>query len=210
MNWNETGRALIENVTASFDSGTVCEFNGPDDPGRGLLLSILGLLEPADSGTICLNGHGVTDLAEEELRRFRNRTFGFLFHHPCLLPSFTVAENVAMPLFRICGTEADAARERIIDVLDFCGIAHLENYLAGSLAHSAQRRAAFARALVHRPSVLIAISPRGGDELFDLAMRTAEELGVCVLWAGEDGGAGRKAQRLIQIRDGRIASDERL
>ena len=131
-NWNETGQsASIENVTASFDLGMVCEFDGPDAAGRGLLLSVLGLLESADSGGVHVDGRGVADLANEDLQRLRARTFGFLFHNPCLLPSFSVAENVAMPLFRICGIDADAARERTIEVLDFCGIAHLENQLAG-------------------------------------------------------------------------------
>jgi lipoprotein-releasing system ATP-binding protein len=209
-NWNETGPASIENVNASFDAGMLCEFDGPDDAGRGLLLRVLGLLEPADSGTICLNGQNVTHLAEEELRRFRNQAFGFLFDNPCLLPSFSVAENVAMPLFRICGTDAGAARERTFEVLEFCGIAHLENRLAGSLLPSGQRRTAFARSLVHQPSVLIAISPRGSDELLDLAIRASRELGVCVLWARaqDDDALCPQAQRLIQIREGRIALDK--
>jgi len=210
MNWNESEQAFIRDVTLSFDSATLCEFDGPDSSGRSLLLNILGLLEPADSGTIFLNGQSVTDIPEEDLRRFRNETFGFLFQNPCLLPSFSVAENVAMPLFRICGTDAGVARERTFEVLDFCGIAHLENQLAERLVPSAQRRAALARALVHRPRILIALSPRGGDEVFDLAIRTAKELGLCVLWAGDYGGLGRKAQRVIQMRDGRISSDQRL
>jgi ABC-type lipoprotein export system ATPase subunit len=212
VNWNEAGPASIENVNASFDAGMVCEFEGPDDPGRGLLLSVLGLLEPSDSGTIFLNGQSMTHLAEEQLCRFRNQTFGFLFENPCLLPSFSLAENVAMPLFRICGTDAGAARQRTFEVLEFCGIAHLENQLAGGLLPSVQRRAAFARSLVHQPSILIAISPRGSDELLDLAIRTAKELGVCVLWAGarDHHGLGGRAQRLIQIRDGRITLDKLL
>ena len=208
-NWNETGQsASIENVTASFDAGMVCEFDGPDAAGRGLLLSVLGLLESADSGGVHVDGRGVADLANEDLQRLRARTFGFLFPNPCLLPSFSLAENVAMPLFRICGIDTDAARERTIEALDFCGIAHRENQLAGSLVASTQQRAAFARALVHRPKILIAFSPREGDELFELATRTARELGLCVLWAGENERPGARAQRLLQIRDGRIASDE--
>lgn len=209
-NWNETGAASIENVNASFDAGLLCEFDGPDESGRGLLLRVLGLLEPADSGTICLNGQSMTHLSEEQLRRFRNQAFGFLFENPCLLPSFSVAENVAMPLFRICGTDAAAARQRTFEVLEFCGIPHLENQLAGSLVPSAQRRAAFARSLVHQPSILIAISPRGSDELLDLAARTARELGLCVFWARarDDDGLGARAQRLIQIREGRITLDK--
>jgi ABC-type lipoprotein export system ATPase subunit len=210
VNWNETGHASIENVTASFDPGVLCEFLGPDSSDNDLLLSILGLLEPADSGEIFLNGQNVTHLGEEELRRSRNQVFGFLFENPCLLPSFSVAENVAMPLFRICGTDAGAARARTSEVLDFCGIAHLENQLAGRLLPSAQRRAAFARALVHGPRILIAISPRGGNDLIDLAVRTAHELGLCVLWTADDNGHGSGAGRLIQIRDGRIGSDLRL
>lgn len=208
--WNEAGRASIENITASFDPGMVCEFDGPDLPGRALLLSILGLLEPADSGEVSLNGQTLTHLAEEDLRRCRNQTFGFLFHNPCLLPSFSVAENVAMPLFRICGADTAVARERTIEVLEFCEIAHLENQLVGRLPPSEQRRTAFARALVHGPKVLVALSLRGGLELFDLAIQTANKLGLCVLWSPEEGQSTKRAQRQIRIQDGRITSDKLL
>ena len=135
----------------------------------------------------------VTHLAEEELRRFRNQTFGFLFHNPCLLPSFSVAENVAMPLFRICGTDAGAARVRTSEVLDFCGIAHLENQLAGRLVPSAQRRAGIrARSRSIAPASL---SPYRHEEAMSSSispMRTAQELGLCVLWAADDGGLGER------------------
>lgn len=207
-NWNEGQHASIQGITLSFSAATFCEFDGPDTTGRDLLLSNLGLLEPVDSGTILLEGRNMTEVSEDELRRFRNENFGFLFEHPCLLPSFSVAENVAMPLFRICGADAAAARERTHEVLDFCGIADLENQLAGRLAPSAQRRAALARALVHHPRILVAISPRGRDELFDLALRIASELGLCVLWTGSERGAGRRPQRVIQLQDGRISSDQ--
>jgi ABC-type lipoprotein export system ATPase subunit len=209
-NWNEGQHASIQGITLSFSAATFCQFDGPDSPGRDLLLNNLGLLEPADSGTIFLEGQSMMEVAEDELRRFRNESFGFLFEHPCLLPSFSVAENVAMPLFRICGADAPAARERTHEVLEFCGIPHLENQLAGRLAAAAQRRAALARALVHRPRILVANSPRGSDELFDLALRIASELGLCVLWAGAEHGSSRKPQRLIQVQDGRISSDQSL
>jgi ABC-type lipoprotein export system ATPase subunit len=185
----------------------LCEFDGPDTTGRDLLLNNLGLLEPVDSGTIVLDGQIVANIPEDDLRRFRNESLGYLFQNPCLLPSFSVAENVAMPLFRICGTDAAVARQRTFEVLDFCGIAHLEHQLAGRLVPSEQRRAALARALVHRPKILVAMSLRGSDDLFDLALRAATELGLCVLWAREDGALGPTAQRVLQVRDGRIASD---
>ena len=207
-NWKESAEASIEQVTAFFDSGKVCEFDGPDFLGRGLLLSVLGFLESADSGKIWVDGQDVTNLAEEELRRFRDRAFGFLFQNPYLLPSFSVAQNVAIPLFRIRRSNAIAARERTIQVLDFCGIADLENQRAGSLVLSAQRRVAFARALVHDPRVLVSLSPHAGDDLFELAFRAAEELKLCVLWAGAEAGVPERPRRLIRIRDGRISADQ--
>lgn len=209
-NWNEDQSASLHGITLSFFAATFYEFEGPDSTARDLLLSNLGLLEPVDSGTILLEGRNMMDVPEDQLRRYRNENFGFLFEHPCLLPSFSVAENVAMPLFRICGADADAARERTYEVLNFCGIANLEKQLAGRLAPSAQRRAALARALVHRPRILVAISPRGSDELLDLAMRTAEELGLCVLWTGTERSQGGGPQRVIQLRDGRISSNLKL
>ncbi|HEY5811669.1 MAG TPA: ATP-binding cassette domain-containing protein [Terrimicrobiaceae bacterium] len=205
INWDQNGEALVRDVTLCFSAATLSEFDGPDNASRDLLLNNLGLLEPADSGTIFLDGQQANDLAEEDRRHFRNKYFGFLFENPCLLPSFSVAENVAMPLFRICGIDAAAARDRTLEVLDFCGIAHLENQLAGRLASSAQRKAALARALVHRPKVLVSISPRGSDELFDLAFRVTSELGLCVLWAAHDR-APSKGQRLIRVQEGRISS----
>ena len=207
-NWNEGRPASLHGITLSFSPATFCQFDGPDSPGRDLLLNALGLLEPADSGTIVVDGRSVMELPEDELRRHRNESFGFLFEHPCLLPSFSVAENVAMPLFRICGTDAQAARERTHEVLDFCGIPQLENQLAGRLALADQRKAALARALVHRPKILVAISRRGSDELYDLALRATSDRQLCVLWAGSDEGVHRKSPRVIHLQDGRIRIDQ--
>ena len=209
-NWNECDQACIREVTLSFSSGTFYEFSGPDYPGRDLLMNNLGLLEPWDSGTIWLNGRNLWETSENDLRRLRNETFGFVFDHPCLLPSFSVAENVAMPLFRICRADADAARERTHDVLEFCGIPELQNQLASRLASSAQHRAALARALVHRPRILVGICPSAASDLHALAWRVAEELGLCVLWARQDGSASGKAQRTVRVCGGQVICEQKL
>ena len=170
----------------------------------------LALLEPSDSGTIWLNGRNIQEISENDLRRLRNETFGFVFDHPCLLPSFSVAENVAMPLFRICGADADAARQRTHDVLDFCGIPELQTQLASRLASPDQHRAALARALVHRPRILVGICPSAASDLHALAWRAAEELGLCVLWARQDGSASGKAQQTIRVRGGEVRCEQKL
>ena len=96
-NWNECDQVSIRDVTLSFYSGTFYEFSGPDHSGRDLLMNNLALLEPWDSGTIWLDGRNLHQILESDLRRLRNETFGFVFEHPCLLPSFSVAENVPCP-----------------------------------------------------------------------------------------------------------------
>jgi putative ABC transport system ATP-binding protein len=207
--WSECDQATIREVTLSFSSGMFYEFSGPDYPGRDLLMNNLALLEPCDSGTIWVNGRNIQETSENDLRRLRNETFGFVFDHPCLLPSFSVAENVAMPLFRICGADADAARERTHDVLDFCGIPEVKNHLAGRLASSAQHRAALARALVHGPQILVGICPSAGSDLCGLASRAAEELGLCVLWTRQDGSASGKAQQTIRVRGGQVMCEQK-
>ncbi len=205
--WNENGLSRIEAASVSFESGTVNGFCGPDGSGKGLLLNVLGLLEPPDSGEILLHGKPVTGAADETVRQLRNETFGFLFNHPCLLPSFSVAENVAMPLFRICGGDAQAARLRTLDVLDFCGIADLECSLTGRLDLPSQRKTALARALVHGPKILIAISPRDCGALLQTARKAAEQLGVTVLWSGAENDLAPHADRILGMNDGRIISD---
>lgn len=205
--WNEIGPAHFETVSLAFEAGTFSGFYGSDGSGKGLLLNVLGLLEPHDSGTIRVTEHDVATLDAEEARQLRNESFGFLFNHPCLLPSFSVAENVAMPLFRICGGDAAAARMRTLEVLDFCGIADLECTLTGRLDLPTQRKAALARALIHAPEILIAISPRESQELLAIARRAANELGLCVLWAGEEREISSHADRMIHVERGNIVAD---
>jgi ABC-type lipoprotein export system ATPase subunit len=205
--WNELAPSRVEDVTASFAAGEFCGFCGPDGSGKGLLLNLLGLLERPDSGTIAVNGILTGGLSVEETRQLRNETFGFLFNHPCLLPSFSVAENVAMPLFRICGGDARQARDRTTEVLEFCGISELETVLAGRLDADQRTRVALARALVHEPGILVAISPRENDDLLALGRRAAQERGLCVLWAGAGEPLNRHAHRVLHLEGGRLALD---
>jgi ABC-type antimicrobial peptide transport system, ATPase component len=207
--WLELAPSRVEDVSAAFWAGEFCGFCGPDGSGKGLLLNILGLLERPDSGTITVNGIPTHTLTPEEFQQMRNETFGFLFNHPCLLPSFSVAENVAMPLFRICGGDAREARDRTLEVLEFCGISSLETTLAGRLDAAQRTRVALARALVHGPSILVVISPRESGELMALGRRIAEKLGLCVLWAGSEPGLLRHVHRLLHLDGGRIVRDDR-
>lgn len=197
----------VREFSATFQPGELVGVCGPDGCGKGLLLNIVGMLEKPDSGRLELLGHNTADFSDEEATTFRNEMCGFLFGHPYLLPSFTVAENVAMPLFRICGNEAASARQRTLEVLEFAGICGLEMPLAGKLAPDLCWRAAFARALVHEPQILIAISTPPAD-LLPLARRAADDYGLTILWAGEREALAPFASRIITMKHG-LAREQR-
>lgn len=196
------GPGAVRDFSAEFAPGEFVGLCGPDGCGKGLLLNVIGLIEKAGSGRLNLFGHDVAGFSPDEATEFRNEACGFLFGHPYLLPSFTVAENLAMPLFRICGGEAASARERTLEVLGFAGAAGVETLLAGRLGPELRWRAAFARALIHSPRVLIAISPPATD-LLPLARQAADQSGLTVLWAGARDALRPFADRIIEMREGR-------
>lgn len=206
-NWNAGGEARLDGISAEFESGKLYGFHGPEGCGKELLLHVLGLLEPSDGGRLSVLGEPVEAWPENDRRRVCNEIFGFLFDHPCLIPTFSVAENVAIPLFRICGADAREARVRTMAVLELTGIAHLETALASRLEPAVQHRAALARALVHAPRILMAFSPRAEAELIELAAHCAASLDLCVLWAGEVEDLRPHASRLIAMREGRIVRE---
>ncbi len=206
--WNLSGPSCLNNITTAFDPASLCGLVGGGGSGKSLFLNVLGLLEVPDSGRVSVDGVDTSGLPPEGLIALRNEAFGFLFPETALLPAFSIAENVAMPLFRICGMDPDEAQERTLQVLDFCKIAEAGDCLAGALDPLSMWRTVFARALVHKPKILVAISPRHEDDLLPLAKRAAEEAGVCVLWAGESPALIAHAHRLIRMQDGEIIEDQ--
>jgi putative ABC transport system ATP-binding protein len=179
---NAFKQVLIEDFSASFESGDITGFCGSDVGAKELLLSVLGLIEPPDSGRVFLFDEEALAMSSPASRKVRDTSYGYLFTHPHLLPSFTVAENVAMPFFRICGQEG--AQESTLAALEFVGIPELNAIPVGELPDSVHWRVAFARAIVHSPPVLIAVSPPN-PLLLPLARRLADECGTTVLWNGD-------------------------
>jgi ABC-type lipoprotein export system ATPase subunit len=154
---NEDGPAeIIRNFTYRFRSGSFYHLSGPDLGGKHLLLQILGLLLPPDSGEVIVDGSPMTDLDVDDLGEIRNRKYGFLFSSSFLLPAFTVLENVAMPLFKIAQVEVSEAKVITEEILEIVGVSRIATTSVGQLDELDEMLAALARALVHHPRVLIA------------------------------------------------------
>jgi ABC-type lipoprotein export system ATPase subunit len=146
----------VRDFTYRFRPGSFYHLSGPEFGGKRLLLQILGLLFPPDSGEISVDGSVVTGLDIDELSDIRNRKYGFLFSSPFLLPAFTVLENVAMPLFKIAQVEATEAKVITEEIMEIVGVSAIATTSVGELDGFDAMLAALARALVHHPRVLIA------------------------------------------------------
>jgi ABC-type lipoprotein export system ATPase subunit len=147
---------VVRDFTYQFQAGSFYELSGLEVQGKSLMLQLLGLLLPPKSGDIFVDGSRVNDLDLDDLSEIRNRKYGFLFSAPFLLPSFTVLENVAMPLFKIAAVEAPEAKVITEQILEMLGVSRIANAPVEDLSGLDGMLAALARAMVHHPRVLIA------------------------------------------------------
>ena len=202
---------VLKGVDLMLRAGEAVALVGPSGAGKSTLLQIAGLLEAPDRGEVTVAGQvcgGRNDRARTSLRR---RHLGFVFQSHRLLPEFSAFENVVLPQL-IAGAAGGEARARARELLAAAGLADRLQHRPARLSGGEQQRVAIARALANRPSVLLADEPTG-----NLDAATAE--GVMELLAGEVRGRGlaaliathnmtlaRRMDRILQLRDGRIAA----
>jgi len=146
-------REQLRGISLAIETGRFTLISGA---GAGALLRILGLLDRPDAGELWLEGQPTSALDDAARLELRNRAFGYIFEEPFLLNSFSVAENVAMPLFRISGYDIEQARNRTAQVLEFVGLMGAADSGVADLALADHYRVALARALAVAPRVLIA------------------------------------------------------
>ncbi|MFM8719740.1 MAG: ATP-binding cassette domain-containing protein, partial [Chthoniobacterales bacterium] len=202
--WRE-GASHVRGVSAEFAAGRFHAISGAAGCGKNLLLHLLGLLEQPDDGEVWVNEINATTLSAAERDSLRLRTFGFLFPACALLPSLSVLENIAFPVLKAGGTTEAEQAEQTLSALQFCGLEEEAEQPVSQLAPERQAVAAFARAMIHRPPLLLAESPSAEEILVPLARRAVDELGLTVIWgARQDGPALKASDRQLQMVDGRI------
>lgn len=180
---------------------------GPSGSGKSTLLNILGALERPDRGTVSLNGINPHTLDDRQICLFRNKSVGFVFQEHHLLPQLTLMENVLLPTIVAPNAEA---RSRAAELISRVGLVDRAEHLPGELSGGERQRAAIARALINRPSLLLADEPTGNldrhtsDAVVDLLLelQRAEAL-MLVVVTHSDRVAGRM-NRTLEMMDGRL------
>ncbi|MBA3889982.1 MAG: ABC transporter ATP-binding protein [Gemmatimonadaceae bacterium] len=186
---------------------------GPSGSGKSTLMNVIGCLDTPNSGEYWLNGTQVSKMSDDELARVRNKEIGFVFQTFNLLPRATALHNVELPLV-YAGVPAAERRRRAEEALASVQLAERMHHKPNELSGGQRQRVAIARALVNRPSILLADEPTGNlDSTTSVEiMRVFEELaaqGQTVIMVTHEPEIAAHARRVVVIRDGVIASDDR-
>jgi putative ABC transport system ATP-binding protein len=208
---DEVETHALEDIHLDIKTGEYVSIAGPSGCGKSTLLSILGLLDSPTEGQYLLNGRQAADLSLSERAKFRNREVGFIFQSFNLIGDLTVYENVELPLtYR--GMRSAERKKLCNDALERVGMAHRSKHLPSQLSGGQQQRVAVARAVVGRPSVLLADEPTGnldsksGEAVMDLLKELHSE-GATICMVTHDPRYARHAERNIHLFDGRIVEE---
>lgn len=200
---------VLKGIDLTIGKGEVVSIVGPSGAGKTTLLQIIGTLDRADTGTVCLNGTDVSGLKEKELAAFRNKQIGFVFQFHQLLPEFTALENVMIPAL-IGGAAASDTTKRAQEILRFLGLSERASHKPAELSGGEKQRVAVARALINNPAVILADEPSGSldmqnkEELHQLFFDLRDKLGQTFVIVTHDEGLSRLTDRTIHMVDGRV------
>ncbi|WP_431682483.1 ABC transporter ATP-binding protein [Kitasatospora sp. KL5] len=187
---------------------------GPSGSGKTTLLNCLSGLDDIDAGRVEVDGRDLFAMSDAERTEHRARAMGFVFQAFNLIPVFSAAENVELPLL-LTGTPPHEARARAVAILERVGLGHRVSHRPGELSGGEQQRVTIARALVARPAVVWADEPTGNldstmaDQVMDLLRTLNRDEGQTIVLVTHDEAIGARLPRLVRMRDGRLVSDTR-
>ena len=200
---------VLENACLTVERGQFVAVMGRSGSGKSTLLRLIGGLEAADVGSVCVDGADLTVLTETERARRRRQGLGFVFQSFNLIPTLTVGENVELPL-ALNGVPEEDMRRRRRELLAELGLASCTDRFPEDISGGEQQRVAVARAVIHEPKLVLADEPTGNldvetaHHVLELLRRTCRERNATLIVATHSVEIAAQAARVLRIRSGRI------
>lgn len=201
----------LHHVSLSVPKGEFLVIMGPSGSGKSTLLNIIGLLDQPDEGEYRLEGKDVAFLSQRKQAKIRRNKIGFVFQNFNLISRMNVLENVSLPLM-YKGVSTVKRYERASEILRYLGIQEKEYYLPNQLSGGQLQRAAIARAMVNRPSIVLADEPTGNldtkaTRVIMTALKEIHEAGNTIIMVTHNPDLATYADRVIQMVDGQITNE---
>ncbi len=203
---------VLKDVSLTVEKGEFLAILGPSGSGKSTLMNLIGCMDTMNSGTYYLDGIAIHEAKDNQLYEIRNKEIGFVFQKYHLIPTYTVLQNIIMPLI-IRGMRYKEAVEECMETIEFIGLADRIKHKPSELSGGQQQRVAIARALISKPAILLADEPTGaldstsGNEVLKLFQRL-NNVGNTIVMITHNLNVAKAARRTVNIIDGVVYEEE--